>query len=224
MGLNAEPHVRLFAAAMFRHWWELMSCAAFTVLGVYCAAANRGNGWIVGGSAFLAAVLFLVAAYRAWRDEHQRYTGEVARNGRPEIRGEAFNFSGYGIYGEGHDHGHWSADCNVTFEIYICNHNPIITTLKAVEVDGSRLTPPLVFGFRIIETVLREPAFPLGMEMPHGMGKTMKVRVTATVDGMRLAEIPPIVMDDIQVLIVDAFEHKHPIQVRKGERLIFGER
>jgi hypothetical protein len=49
MKLDSEPHIRLFAAAMFRHWWELMSCAAFTVLGVYCASANRGkrlgSGW-----------------------------------------------------------------------------------------------------------------------------------------------------------------------------------
>jgi hypothetical protein len=52
----------------------------------------------------------------------------------------------------------------------------------------------------------------------------VKVRATATVDGMRLAEIPPIVMDDLQIHIVDAFEHKHPIQVKQGERLIFGER
>jgi hypothetical protein len=209
---------------MFKHWWELMSCAAFTILGVYIAATNKGNGWVVGGIAFLAAVFFLMAAYRTWRDEHHRYIGEVARNQRPDIKGEAFNFSGYGVHGEGHEHGHWSAGCNVTFEIYVCNHNPITTTLKAVEVDGSRLTPPVNFDFRVIEAVLREPAFPVGMEMPHGMGKTMKVRATATVDRMRLAEIPPIVLDDIQVHIVDAFEHKHPIRVKQGERLIFGER
>jgi hypothetical protein len=216
--------IRLFAAAMFKHWWELMSCAAFTILGVYIAATDRGNGWVVGGIAFLAAVFFVLAAYRTWRDEHHRYIGEVARNHRPDIWGEAFNFSGYGIHGEGHEHGHCSADCNVTFEIYVCNHNPITTTLKAVEVDGSRLTPPVNFDFRVIEAVLREPAFPVGMEMPHGMGKTMKVHATATVDGMRLAEIPPIVMDAIQIHIVDAFEHKHPIRVKQGERLIFGER
>src|ERR1039457_3218414 len=216
--------IRLFAAAMFKHWWELMSCAAFTIFGVYCAAANRGNGWAVAGSAFLATALFLVAAYGAWRDEHERYTDEVPRNGRPDIRGEAFNFSGYGIHGEGHKHGHWSADCNITFEIYLCNHSPIITTLKAVEVDGSRLAPPVIFDFRVIEAVLREPAFQVGTEMPHGIGKTVKVRATATVDGMRLAEIPPIVMDALQIHIVDAFEHKHPIRVKQGERLVFGER
>lgn len=222
MKLETNAYTRLFASALFKRWWELMSCAAFTILGVYCAATNKGNGWMVGGSAFLAAVFFLVAAYRTWRDEHVRYVDEVARNHRPDIKGEAFNFSGYGIHGEGHSHGHWSTSCDVTLEIYVCNHRPITTTLKGVELDGSRLKPPVNFDF--IEGALREPAFPVGMEMPHGIGKTMKVRATATVDGMRLAEIPPIALDNLQVHIVDAFEHKHPIGVKQGERLIFGER
>ena len=50
-----------------------------------------------------------------------------------------------------------------------------------------------------IEAVLREPAFPVGTELPHGIGKTVMVRATATVDGMRLAEILPIVTADLQI-------------------------
>jgi len=201
-----------------------MSCAAFTILGVYCAATNRGNGWVVGASALAAAVFFLVAGYETWRDEHVRYILEIAKNGRPDIRGEAFNFSGYGIHAEGHEHGHWSVDCEVTFEIYVCNHNTITTTLKAIEVDGSRLTPPIKFDFRVIEAVRREPAFPVGMEMPHGVGKSLKVRANATVDGMRFSEVPPIGLEHLGIHIVDAFENSHPIRVKQGERLIFGQR
>ena len=219
-----EHPIRLFAAALFKHWWELMSCAGFTILGVYIAATDRGNGWVVGGSAFLAAVFFVVAAYRTWRDEHEKYTAEVAKNHRPDIRGEAFNFSGYGIHGDGQYRGHWSASCDVTCELFLCNHSPINTTLKGIELDGSRLTPPVTFDFTGTDPMLRAAAFPVGLEMPHGIGKTITVRLTATVDGMRIADIPPIVMDNLQATIVDAFEQKHPIRIRQGECLSFGKR
>ena len=216
--------IRLFAAAMFKHWWELMSCAAFTILGVYCAAANRGNGWVVGGSAFLAAAFFLVAAYSTWRDERQRYTDEVARNGRPDIRGEAFNFSGDGVHGDGLYRGHRCAHSGVTFKLFLCNHSPVNTTLKNIEYDGSHLNPPVEFGFDAVDVAFGHEPFPVDTELPHGIGKTLTVRTEATVDGFQIADIPPIAMDDVRVHIVDAFGQRHPIAIRHGERLRFGER
>jgi hypothetical protein len=195
-----------------------MSCAGFTILGVYIAATNKGNGWVVGGSAFLATVFFVVAAYRTWRDEHDTYTSEVAKNQRPDIRGEAFDLSGEGIYGEGYDQpGHWSVSCQSSFELYLCNHNPVNTTLKAIELDGSRLRPPVTFDFDRLN-------IPDGTELVHGIGTKFTVQVNATVEGMRLADISPIAMDDLRVNVVDAFDHKHPIPIRQGERLKFGER
>src|SRR4051812_40176987 len=107
-----------------------MSCAAFTIFGVYVAATNRGNAWVLGGTGVLAVVFLLVAAYKAWRDEHDKYADAIAKNQRPDIQGEAFNFSGYGIYGDGHYKGQWSADCEVSFEIFMCNQNSVNTTLK----------------------------------------------------------------------------------------------
>src|SRR4051812_12902207 len=98
----------------------MMSCAGFTALGVYVAATNKGNGWVVGGSAILAVVFFVAASYRTWRDEHGKYVAEIARNPRPKIVGEAFNFSGYGIHGEGQEHGHWIAHSEITFDLFLC--------------------------------------------------------------------------------------------------------
>jgi hypothetical protein len=149
---------------------------------------------------------------------------EVAKNAKPDIRGEAFNFSGRGIHEEGCAYGRWSVSCNITFEIAACNHGAIVPTLKAVEMKGPSLTPPITFDFSFFQGFGREPAFPVGTEMQHGIGKNMKVRATATVDGKRLAEMQPIVMDDFKVHIVDAFGYKHPIRVRRSERLVFGER
>ena len=48
-----------------------MSCAVFTAIGIYAAAAGKSNGWIVSASATAAIGLFLVAAFLAWNDEHQ---------------------------------------------------------------------------------------------------------------------------------------------------------
>jgi len=49
-----------------------MSCAAFTFLGIYAAAANKRNEWIVRGSIILGNCLFAVAAYDVWRDEYRK--------------------------------------------------------------------------------------------------------------------------------------------------------
>lgn len=108
--------IGLFALALLKHWWALLSCALFTGLGVYAAATNKSNAWVVAGSGVLAFLLFLVAAFMVWRDEHQKYATEVARNRRPDINGEAFNFSGCGIHGDCQENGHWSAETEMTFE------------------------------------------------------------------------------------------------------------
>ena len=216
--------VRLFTAALFKHWWELMSCAGFTILSVYIAATNKGNGWVVGGSAFLAAVFFTVAAYRTWRDEHDKYTSEVAKNQRPDVRGEAFDFKGDGVSGDGLYRGHRNAYTGVSFKLFLCNHSPVNTTLKNIDYDGSQLTPPVEFGFDAVDIAFGHESFPVDTELPHGIGKTLTVHTEATVDGFRIADVPPIVMDNLQVHVVDAFDQRHPIRIRQGERLTFGER
>jgi hypothetical protein len=196
-----------------------MAFGVFTILGVYAVAANKAKV-LVGGNAFLAAIFFGLAAYRAWREEHDRYTGEVATYPRPDISGEAFGFTGCSIRGDGRSH--WSASYEVTFEVLFRNHSPINTALKRIELDGTRLTPAVLFDFRVIGAGLEEAAFPIGLEMPCGIAKQITVRVTAMVGGMRIRQIPPIALDNLAVHIVDAFDEKHPIRIRAGERLIFG--
>jgi hypothetical protein len=212
-----QQPVRLFVAALLKRRLELMSCAAFTILGVYTAAANKGNVWLVGGSAILAGVFFGVAAYRAWRDEHD-YSGEVHQYQRPDISGEAFNFSGYRSQ---EDDQYKSSSHKVTFELFFCNHSPIQTTLKRIELDGTRLVPAILFDFGLIGA---EAAFPVGLEMPREIGKQITVRVAAMIGGIGIRQIPPIALDNLLVHVVDASNQKHPIRIRAGERLIFGER
>ena len=47
-----------------------MSCAVFTFIGLYGLLLQKSNGWIVGASFSAAVILFLVAAFLAWNDEH----------------------------------------------------------------------------------------------------------------------------------------------------------
>jgi hypothetical protein len=63
--------------------------------------------------------------------------------------------------------------------------------------------------------------FPVGLDLPHGIGKQIAVFVEATVDGMYHAEVPPIILDELQIRIVDAFNQRHPIRMTPGERLVF---
>jgi hypothetical protein len=197
-----------------------VSCAAFIILGVYSAASNKGNVALIGGSVFLAVVFFGMAAYHAWRDEHDKFIGELAKYQRPDISGEAFDFSGY--RSQGNDRTDWSASHEVTFVLSFRNRSPIKTTLKRIDLDGTRLTPAVLFdsnGAGALGT-----AFPVGLEMPRGIGKQVTIRVNAMVGGLRIRQIAPIALDHLAIHIVDAFEQKHPIRIRPGERLIFGER
>jgi hypothetical protein len=70
--------VFLFVKGLTRHLWPLMSCAAFTLLGVYAAWTGRSNSWFVQGSIALAVILFVIAAFLTWRDEHDKYVAADA--------------------------------------------------------------------------------------------------------------------------------------------------
>jgi hypothetical protein len=89
-----------------------MSCAAFTFLGVYAAAFEKNNQWIVRATAILGAVFFVVGAYEAWRDEHQNYIDELSKNQMPEIKGQV-EITGSGATSSGYDANGDSCDTEV---------------------------------------------------------------------------------------------------------------
>jgi hypothetical protein len=60
----------LFLRALAKHWWALMSCAVFTLIGIFAAALGKSNSWIVSASLIAAVVLFGVACFLSWNDEH----------------------------------------------------------------------------------------------------------------------------------------------------------
>lgn len=58
-----------FIKSVLRRWWTLMSCAVFTLVGIYAAATNAANSWIVWTGFVLAFLVLIVAFYHAWREE-----------------------------------------------------------------------------------------------------------------------------------------------------------
>jgi hypothetical protein len=62
----------LFFKAVGKYWWTLMSCAAFTFLGIAAAYFSKSNLWIVRGSFVLAGLFLLVGCFLAWSDEHRK--------------------------------------------------------------------------------------------------------------------------------------------------------
>jgi hypothetical protein len=62
----------LYCKAVGRHWWALMSCALFTVLGIYILHANKSNEWAVKATFALAGLCLLIACFQAWLCEHQK--------------------------------------------------------------------------------------------------------------------------------------------------------
>jgi hypothetical protein len=207
--------ILLFAAGLLRHWWALLSCAVFLLIGVYAAATNKTNSWIVGATAVAAVAMLIVAAYLTWKDEHDKYTTEVAKNQRPDIQGEV-GITGYGINGEGQEHGRWSVTCEVVFHLTLCNRRPVSTTLQKIECDGSQLKPPVVFQTWQVNAL---GSFPIGTEMPHGIGKSIDLALGATIDGVRWDDVHPIDLAPLKFYVIDAFGEKHLLKVRSGNRL-----
>lgn len=204
-----------FAAGLLKRWWALLSCAVFTVIGVYAAATNKANSWIVGATAVAAVAMFVFAAYLTWNDEHGKYTAEVAKNQRPDIQGEV-GVTGYGNNGEGQEYGRWSVSSEVVFHLTLCNHRPVATTLQKIECDGSQLKPPVVFQTWQLHAL---GSFPIGTEMPQGIGRSIDLALYATIDNVRWGGVHPIDLAPLKFYVIDAFGAKHLLKVRSGDRL-----
>jgi hypothetical protein len=62
------PYVR----SLLSYWWALMSCAVFTVLGVFVLAFNKSNQWALWATFGAAVTMLLLASFLAWRDQYRR--------------------------------------------------------------------------------------------------------------------------------------------------------
>jgi hypothetical protein len=72
--------------AILGYWWALMSCAAFTILGLYALVLQKDSHWLIRSSFVFAGVFIVVAIALAWRDEHAARMKEVAKNTKPNFK------------------------------------------------------------------------------------------------------------------------------------------
>jgi hypothetical protein len=61
-----------FLNAVGKHWWTLMSCAVFTLLGMWVLYASKNNGWALQATFGLAVFCLFWACFLAWRDEERK--------------------------------------------------------------------------------------------------------------------------------------------------------
>jgi hypothetical protein len=69
-----------------------MGSAVFTFVGFYTAVKSKSNKWVVGATLTAAVLLFLVAAFLAWKEEYVKVIkaeaeleNEKSRHGGPEV-------------------------------------------------------------------------------------------------------------------------------------------
>ena len=75
----------MFAGALIKKWWTLMSCAVFTFVGLYSLVFHKSNLWVVGASIVAGVALFFWAAFLVWNDEHQARIQELLRVQQPDV-------------------------------------------------------------------------------------------------------------------------------------------
>ena len=61
-----------YLKAVRKHWWPLMSCALFTLLGMWVLYADKSNAWAVRAMFAVAGFCLFWAGYRAWLEERNK--------------------------------------------------------------------------------------------------------------------------------------------------------
>jgi hypothetical protein len=61
--------VGIFVWLVCKHWWALMSCAAFTFLGLYLTKYPQTPHWTYWANGALAAFFLLLATFLVWKEE-----------------------------------------------------------------------------------------------------------------------------------------------------------
>jgi hypothetical protein len=91
-------NLAVFFSGLWIHWWALMSCAAFTILSWYIAAAKKGRVWTIWVTFGIAVSFLFVASYLTWQDTHKELTALKDSLKAPELNGR-LGYVGSGPYG-----------------------------------------------------------------------------------------------------------------------------
>jgi hypothetical protein len=181
-----------------------MGCAAFTFLGIYVAAANKTNTWIVGESGAVGAILFFVASYRAWKRQSDAKTDVAAKlmaaTRKPDLQGTFYDVSIRQFpYQDQSKSGAW-----IDFKIYVCNQSQAETTIRETVITASELSGQ---SHRFTKNVELHPLSPFWKDvLSYGLGQRFIAQ--AGLDGIGFNMIDPAT---VRVSVIDAFGVEHPL-------------
>jgi hypothetical protein len=160
-----------------------------------------------------AAKREIIAAHE---NTKQELATERQKNVRPDIQGEAFSFVP-GISGETfRENKLISCHTRIQFQLSLCNHRPVLTNVKTIELDGHEMKIPAQFS-QNTSPEFRDRAAP---QLPFGLETTMTWSAEMEITGRQLAEICDLDFEGLKIYVVDAFGTRHPIPVRHGEILL----
>jgi hypothetical protein len=204
-----------FLRAVIRHWGALVSGGAIIgFLGIW-----QGTGHPVSPTVYwiVAIVGVFVACYLAWNEERvatekalRDYEAEVSKNQKPDIRGMARNFKQSGICGDGREGDRIHAALGISFDLSLCNHQPIPTNLLDIQVSGTLLSK--VVAVFTLDFERRRP-------LDYGIAVDLPVSVVVTLYGVSLADVrrQEIGLDGLRIYALDGFSNAHPIPIAEGE-------
>jgi len=204
-----------FLRAVIRHWGALVSGGAIIgFLGIW-----QGTGHPVSPTVYwiVAIVGIFVACYLAWNEERvakervlRDYEAEVSKNQKPDIHGVARNFKQSGMCGDGREGDRIHASFGISFDLSLCNHQPIPTNLLNIQISGtllSKVVAVLTLGFE-----RRRP-------LDYGIAVDLPVSAVVILDGVSLADVrrQEIGLDGLRIYAVDGFSNAYLIPIAEGE-------
>jgi hypothetical protein len=191
-----------FLRAVIRHWGALVSGGAIIgFLGIW-----QGTGHPVSPTVYwiVAIVEIFVACYLTWNEERvatekalRDYEAEVSKNRKPDLRGMARNFKQSGMCGDRREGDQLQAAFRISFDLSLCNHQPIPTDLHDIQISGTLLSK--VVGVFTLDFERRRP-------LDYGIAVDLPVSVVVTLDGVSLADVrrQEIGLDGLRIYAVSA--------------------
>jgi hypothetical protein len=172
----------------------------------------RAIAWATGSA---SAVLVFVAHYRAWKTERVGYEAELAKNQRPEIKGELWGLSSrtFSI----HNIADEIVQCQVTIFFRLSIRNTRVSTnLDRLSLEAGSMKVPAIFEDVSIwlPNLPRGNAQPRNPELPTGKIVELEGEASLTMDGLHWQKVEqPIDLSGMKAKVVDGFGLAHIIDV-----------
>jgi hypothetical protein len=190
------------------------------------ARVVKWSAWLTGSASIF---MIFVAQYDAWCGEREKYETELAKNGKPEIRGEASGFRRHGLLSEGrYEGGPSHASVQIKFTLTLCNHRPVPTNLKAIELNIQHMLGKVtLFSDITLNPLSPDPMkpnpSPNSVLLDYAISATVQVFAMVTVYGLMLVDLKEqeVALDKLEVYAVDGLGGRHRLAIPAEEKLWF---